>query len=30
MEESDCCGAGRYLGDLCESCLEHAEFEEVE
>jgi len=30
MEESNCCGADRYLGtDLCNQCKENAEFEEL-
>ena len=30
MEESDCCGAERYLGSLCGECKENAEFSDVE
>ena len=30
MEQSDCCGAERYLGSLCGECKEHSEFSEVE
>ena len=31
MEESNCCGANRYLGtDLCNQCKEHAEFYDCE
>ena len=31
MEESNCCGADRYLGtDLCKECKENAEFYDCE
>jgi len=32
MEESDCCGACRWLGetDICDDCREHSGFTEVE
>ena len=30
MEESNCCGAERYLGSLCGECKENAEFSDVE
>jgi len=31
MEESNCCGADRYLGtDRCNQCKENAEFYELE
>ena len=32
MEYSNCCGSGRWLDetDICEDCLEHAEFNEIE
>jgi len=31
MEESDCCGADRWLGtDVCNECKEHADFIEFE
>ena len=31
MEESNCCGADRYLEtDLCNQCKENAEFYELE
>ena len=31
MEESECCGAGRwYETDLCGDCKEHTEFNEIE
>ena len=31
MEESNCCGADRYLGtDLCNQCKENTEFYELE
>ncbi len=31
MEESDCCGADRWLGtDICGDCKEHSGFNETE